>query len=244
MKKRGASFYILIVLSLLAVAGLIFLLAPGNGAETPAVILPDAPAPEPSGAAPASDAPAEQIAVTPATVQTVIATLQRADSYSRTLTAETYWSGGKTTETLRVWVRGDRVRIESQTEGGESVRYVLLSGDEKWVWYSDRAGVFHGAVRDGDADALQTLLTYEDVLALDPAAISDAGYTVYMETNCIYVRYTDGPFGYIHECYIDVDTGLLIGEQSYDGEKLIYMMRSTAPDISTPDESLFRLGGE
>ena len=80
MKKRGASFYILIVLALLAVAGLIFLLAPGNGAETPAVVLPDAPAPEPSGAAPASEAPAEQIAVTPATVQTVIATLQRAES--------------------------------------------------------------------------------------------------------------------------------------------------------------------
>ena len=39
MKKRGASFYILIVLALLAVAGLIFLLAPGNGAETPAVVL-------------------------------------------------------------------------------------------------------------------------------------------------------------------------------------------------------------
>jgi hypothetical protein len=240
MKKRGAFFWILLVPVLLLIGALVFLLAPGSVPETPAVVLPAEAAPEPGAGTPGGAATSRQLAVTPETVQTVIRTLQRADNYSRTLTAEIFWSGGVSAETLQVWVQGDRVRVASRGESSETVRHVLLSGREKWVWYSDRPGVFHGAVRDGDADAVQMLLTYEDVLALEPAAISDAGYTEYAGTNCIYVRYTDGPFGYVHLCYIAVETGLLMGEQSFDGDRMIYSMRSSEPDISTPDESLFQ----
>ena len=41
--------------------------------------------------------------------------------------------------------------------------------------------------------------------------------------------------------YIDPGTGLLMGERCYDGEKLIYSMDSSVPDITTPDESVFVL---
>ena len=238
MKKRGAFFYILIVLALLAVGALIYFLAPGNEPETPAVLLPPAASPEVSGGESTGGAALQEtIAVTPETVQTVIGTLSRADSYSRTLTAETYWSGGKRTETLDVWARGGSYRI---TVHGDPLKNVLLSGREKWVWYSDGPEVFRGTVRDGDADAYQTLLTYEDVLALPAEQITDAGYTDYADTSCVFVRYTDGAFNYDHCCYIAVDTGLLMGQESYDGDTLVYAMRSTVPDISTPDEALFQ----
>ena len=79
MKKRGAFFYILIVLALAAIAGLIFLLAPGNEPETPAVLLPPVATPDLSGSGSTDDAQLQQtIAVTPETVQTVIGTLSRA----------------------------------------------------------------------------------------------------------------------------------------------------------------------
>ena len=120
------------------------------------------------------------------------------------------------------------------------MKNVLLAGREKWVWYGDREGVFHGTVRAGDPDAYQTLLTYEDVLALPVKQITDAGYTDFEGTDCVFVRYTDGPFHYDHCCYIAVDTGLLMGQESFDGDALIYSMRSTVPDISTPDEALFQ----
>ena len=241
MKKRGAFFYILIVLALIAVGALIYALAPGNEPETPAVLLPPAAAPGTSGGEGADGAAVQEtIAVSPETVQTVIKTLNRADSYSRTLTAETYWSGGKRTETLDIWVRGDRYRIAVRGGTGSTVKNVLLSGREKWVWYSDSDSVFRGTVRAGDADAYQTLLTYEDVLALDPERITDAGYTNYSGVSCIFVRYTDGSFDYDHYCYIAVDTGLLMGQESYDGDALVYAMHSTVPDISTPDEALFQ----
>ena len=55
MKKRGVSFYILIVLALLAVGALAFVLAPGRQMSTPAVVLPT-PAPA-EASAPVVDGP-------------------------------------------------------------------------------------------------------------------------------------------------------------------------------------------
>jgi len=242
MKKRGIFNYILIVLALLAVAALIFILSPGNEPETPAVLLPTV-APSDAGSAAVTDAPEGQqvISVTPDTVQTALATLQRADTYSRTLTVERFWAGGSSTEVLDVWAQGDRLRLAIRTQSGDAVKNVLLDGEDKWIWYSDREGTFHGEVRDGDADAYQTILTYEDVLALDKANITDAGFTDYDGENCIYVRYITGEFLYENVCYVSVDSGLLAGQETYDGEILIYAMHSTLPDLTPPDETVFQI---
>ena len=59
--------------------------------------------------------------------------------------------------------------------------------------------------------------------------------------SCIFVRWRSGALGYVSECYIDPDTGLLMGERCYDGDTLIYSMDSSVPDITTPDESVFEL---
>lgn len=82
-------------------------------------------------------------------------------------------------------------------------------------------------------------MSYEEVLGLDSSAITDAGYIRLEDEMCIYVRYSSGEFGYDNVCYVSVDTGLLMGSEIYDGSKLIYRMSSTAPDISTPDDSIF-----
>ena len=240
MKKRGAFFYILIVLALLAVAALIFVLAPGNEPETPAVLLPPAATSDASGSGSTGPAEVQQtIAVTPDTVQTALETLHRAESYSRTLTVERFWTGGSSRETVSVWADGENLRLAVQTEGSEAVKNVLLSGREKLIWYSDREGVFRGAVREGDEDAYQSILTYEDVLSLDQRNITDAGFTDYDGVNCIFVRYVTGEFLYDNLCYVAVDTGLLMGQETYDGDILIYSMHSDVPDLSVPDNAVF-----
>ena len=242
MKRRGAFFYLLILLALFAVGVLIFLLAPGRQQPTPAVLLPTPQLPD--SAAPSAPESAERgqaIAVTPETVQTVIATLRRSDSYSRTLSVQDFWSGGSRIRSMRVWVRGDRLRLSVTEENGGAQKNVLIRGDEKWIWYADGDGVYHGPLLPGDADAYQTLLTYEDLLSAPAEDILDAGYTSYADRNCIYARWRSGALGYVSELYVDPDTGLLMGERRYDGEVLIYSMESAAPDVSTPDDSVFEI---
>lgn len=241
MKKRGAFFYILILLALLAVAALVYLLAPGRQQPTPAVLLPtpqpiDASAPT----APEQAAGGDLIAVTPATVQTVVKTLRRSDSYSRTLSVQDFWSGGRRSRTLRVWVRGDNLRISiAEDDSAAAQENILIKGGEKWIWYSDSGSVYRGPLRAGDADGFQTLLTYEALLNAPVEEILEAGYTVFAEKNCISVRWRSGELGYVSECFIDPATGLLMGERRYDGEILIYSMESTDPDLTTPDDSMF-----
>ncbi len=241
MKKRSASFYILIVLALLAVGALVFLLAPGRQMSTPPVSLPTLPPTEASApVSPEHTDDASVIAVTPDTVQTVIRTLHRIDSYSRTLDVRDFWSGGNRSRSIAVWCKGDRLRLH--IDSGDEVQQELLFRDgEKWIWYSDSDAVYHGEELPGDTDAWQTILTYEHVLNAPAKDILDAGYTDFSGLSCIFVRWISGNLGYVSECYIDPGTGLLMGERCYDGEKLIYSMDSSVPDVTTPDESVFEL---
>ena len=241
MKKRGAFFYILILLALLAVAALVYLLAPGRQQPTPAVLLPT---PQPTDAsaptAPEHAAGGDLIAVTPATVQTVVETLRRSDSYARTLSVQDFWSGGRRSRTLRVWVRGDNLRLSiTEDESSAPQENVLIKGGEKWIWYSDSTSVYRGPLRADDADGFQTLLTYEALLDAPAEEILDAGYTEFADISCIFVRWRSGELGYVSECFIDPASGLLMGEQRYDGEILIYSMESSVPDLTTPDDSVF-----
>lgn len=239
MKKRGAFFYILIVLALAALGALVFVLAPGTEPDTPAVVLPSAaPAGAGGDAMPGSIAEDSLITVRPDTVQAAVATLDRADSYSRTLQVRDFWTGGSRDRTISVWSRGGALRL-TVTSGGSAVQHLLFQGEDKWIWYSDSDSVFRSRVLPGDEDAYQTLLTYEDMLAAPLSDILAADFVDFSGTSCIYVRYRTGSLGYESECYIDPASGLLMGERCYDGERLIYSMDSSVPELTTPDESLF-----
>lgn len=239
MRNRAAFFYIIIVLALLAVVGLVFLLAPGNDPDTPAVLLP-APVPASTAADPGT-APAEAdiLAVTPETVQAAIATLQRPDAYSRTLQVRDFWSGGSRGRSISMWVQGDALRLSVQTEGSSISQQLLLRGGEQWIWYSDDPAVFRSAAREENADAYQSIITYEKVLELPVSDILDADYRSFGDLPCIFVRFRSGELGYESECLIDPATGLLMAEYCYDGETLLYSMESSLPELSVPDESVF-----
>ena len=240
MRLRNWIFYILIFLGVAALALLIYLRLPGSEPDTPPVLLPTTSAGETPTPEQPDSVSSQTIRVDAATVQTVIGTLRRSDSYSRSLAVERFWSGGGSRETYNVWVRGESVRITVRSTG-QPDKNVLLRDGKKWVWYSDGGAVYSAAASADDADAYQSLLRYEDVLALPQSSITDAGYVDYAGEQCIFVRYTDGPLNYEHHCYISVKTGLLMGQETYDGETLIYRMQSGAPDISTPNESMFEI---
>lgn len=203
----------------------------GGGGDTPAVTLPSA------AAASGTDA-GSLAAVTPETVQAVIKTLSRPNSYSRSVTAEDYFSGGSSSAALKVWVSGGATRITADSSG--SAENIIVNGSGVWIWYGGSGRVFHGSAADGTAaDRWMRSLTYEALLAMDPSEITGAGYSKYAGENCIWAEYRTPEFGYREREYISVSTGLLMGVETYDGESLIYRMTSGAPTLAAPDESLF-----
>ena len=238
MKNRNVFFYIIIVLALLAVAGLVFLLAPGSTPDTPPVHL-STPAPTESGSGSEVEEISTTLAVNPATVQAALATLDRIETYSRTLQVADFYSGGSRSRVIEICAKDGALRLDIAADSSGAPAHVLLNGGQKWLWYDDDANVYTGPAAEGDADAYQTILTYEDVLSAPAEDILDAGYTDFDGTDCIFVRWRFGTLGYESECYVDPRTGLLMGERCYDGETLIYSMDSSRPEFSAPDDSRF-----
>lgn len=238
MRKRSL-FIILIILVLLVIAGIVFFLMPGNDPETPVVALATPIAVDNSAWESGNSSDGKIIAVSPETVQTVISTLHRAESYSRILNVQDVWNGGKRERSIAVYANGDNLRLDVNGLSGTLIEHLLIKGQDKWIWYSDRPGVFHTAAGDSDTDSYQSILTYEDALSVPVKDILEADYREYSGQNCIYFRFRNGLLGYESECFVDPSTGLLMAERTYDGDFLFYSMDSSVPDISTPDDSVF-----
>ncbi len=234
--SRRTLLYALIVLLAAGLVYLVFRLSPNASVDTAAVILPTPAAgidDSPGGAVGAEN---RVISVTPETVQAAVGMLSRAGSYSRMIMVETFWTGGSAVRNINVSVNGERARLT--VSDSHSIKNVLISGGELWIWYADSDGVYHGPADGSAADEYQSLLTYEDILQLDPASITDAGYMDYDGENCIFAEYAAGELDYVSRFWVSVDTGLLMGSETYDGGQLIYRMKSSVPDVSTPDESV------
>ena len=237
-RPRKAALYALIALLAAALVYLVLRLSPTAAVDTAAVILPT-PATE-ADASPDGTAGAQTrvISVTPETVQAAVGTLSRAGSYSRMIIAETFWTGGSAVRSINVSVNGESTRLTISDSRG--VKNVLISEGMMWIWYPDSGSVYTGPADGSAADEYQSLLTYEDLLQLDPKSITDAGYMDYNGESCIYAEYTSGELGYVSRFWVSVKSGLLMGSETRDGDELVYRMSSSVPDISTPDESVFQ----
>lgn len=238
MKKAKISLYVLTVLAIAAVVWLVFEFAPMAQVETPPVILPTV-APEQNDNSDDNsddDGMLQELEVTRTNVKTVIASLTRADSYHRTLTSESFWGNGSRAARAEVWVRGDSVRMVITS--GKTTENVLITDGELYIW--DEGGdVYIGSADSRDADEYQRLVTYEDILDIPDRLISEAGYVDYNGSRCIYAVYTDELFGYKHRVYISVSTGLVMGDETFDGDTLIFNQISSDPEIITPEDEVF-----
>ena len=179
--------------------------------------------------------------VTPETVQAVVATLSRPDGYSRELQVVSSWLGGEAAWQVQVWHKGSstRIRITPETEG-EPEKDVLIQDREILIRYGDDRRVFRStAGSPALTDALQLIPSYEDVLALEPGQIKEAGYVEQDGVWRILVAAREEPTGYLMRYYVSIETGLLEAADRLDGDQLIYSMRAQQADLAAPEDEVF-----
>ena len=176
------------------------------------------------------------VEVTPETVQTAIATLDRPEQYRRTITIEQFWDGGSGTYEVSVlvydrWTRTDRTMADGRA------RHTITDGETTYVWYDGDREAFHAPAAGISADNEQTIPTYEDVLELPTEAIVQADYRVISEVNCIYVETSELSDGGVLRYWVSVENGLLVAaERIVDGET-VYRMGGLTVDLSVPSEA-------
>ena len=179
----------------------------------------------------------QTVAVTRENVQAVIASLTRPKAYSRTIHIELYYGTGSASFTVQSAVGEDAALAAISGPGGR--RFVLTAGEDRYIWYEGDKEYYTADAASADAD--QMMLTYEDIIALDPESITDAGTEHHNGETCIFVDYVHGELGYRTRCYISAINGLLIEAEQYSDERLVYSMKSSDLSLSAPEEGLFKL---
>ncbi len=221
-KKNMPAFVSVTVLTLL----IVILLGANSIRRTAHIHLPDEDVLQESESGEADGSAINQLSVTPDTVQQVIATLARPESYARTVTVEQIWSGGSGTFTSSVYSLYGWTRTDMQMADG-SLRHSITDGETSYIWYGSEKEFYTGSAGEFSSDTEQVIPTYEDVLALPPEQILKAGYRSYADTECIYVEtQLSGGITLCH--WVDVHSGLLAAAEKYEDETLVYRMMATA----------------
>ncbi len=201
--------------------------------QTPELVLPDPYASDHMGQVSANpEAGGIPVEVTPQTVQLVVASLTRFESYSRNVTAA-YLQNGETVGTIsaQVWVDDGWVRTDTMLPSGVMESSVV--GDGKiWLWYDGSDEVYQTVADEHSADLTQRLPTYEDVLTLDASGITQADYVERDGQDCIYLEFEQPELGYLYRYWISVSSGLLIAAETEKAGELVYTMSSYG--ISSP----------
>ena len=179
--------------------------------------------------------------VTKGTVQAVLQTLTRTESYSRVYKVTTSWSGGESESTVSVWKNGEKTRVS--TASGSTTKNVLLKGKSLSVWYNGSNSVFHSTLTDSagtqELDEFSRLVTYEGVLDVPADGILDAAYVDHDGQSCIYAKYKSENSNYVNQIYVSISSGLLISAEIDDGESAVYKMSSVSTDLAVPADSYF-----
>lgn len=191
---------------------------------------------------PAAQEPDRQllpVEVTPDTVQSVIATLSRPESYARTLLVTLYWGdSGSGERQVKLWADKGWVKTTVATAAG--VQHRLVGDGKLRLWYEGDDSWKEAPANDRSGDLAQHIPTYEDVLEANRNDITAASYVTREGRDCVYVEVRADETR-ADRWWIETATGLLTFCESLEGEKTVYSMKETEFSAPVSDPSVFVL---
>lgn len=242
MERRNRNIVVALIAVIIAVA---ILSSFGLGAfapDTAKIILPTAEASStPEGA---DEGDLIRVEVTPQTVQNVIATLKRPESYGRTVTIQDIWGEEPDEQGItqaQVWVDGGWTRTDAIWPGG-TARHSIIGDGCFWIWYGNSQEMLTGPADDTSADLEgQRIPSYEAVLDLEPDTIAAAEYQELDGLGCIYVETAADKSGHTARYWVDDDSGLLVQAERLKDGQVVYRMKASALERPAPSDSSFTL---
>lgn len=174
----------------------------------------------------------QRLEVTPGTVQNVVATLSRADSYYRELLVETFWAEGSSAIPVQIWVDSGASHCVQTLPSG-AIRHDLVANDMLYYWYEGSRQYLSAPADGQSADLAQHIPTYETVLDLDPDTITAAGYEQKDGLPCVYVEARAADPALTERYWISTDVGLLMAAELLENGETVYRL-STTSSVTAP----------
>lgn len=232
MEDRKRTIFAVII-ALVIVVALLYSFGLNLFAKTPSLELadPDKSDGQPTASSDLGVGAGIPVEVTSETVQSVIASLSRYESYYRSLAVSYFWGDGESAALdVQIWEDGGWVRTQTLLDSG-SEENSITGHDRVWIWYDDGTEALPEAVYEGKddgtlSDRMQYIPSYEDVLKLDTAQIAQADYLEYAGQPCIYVEAENQKLGYLYRYWVSISNGLLTAAETEKGGVVVYRMES------------------
>ena len=174
------------------------------------------------------------VTVTTGTVQAVIGTLARPQSYERQVQIETFWPGGQSAATANVWVDQGYTMTTLTPEQGTAV-YSICYEDQLSQWLEGDTIWHVGKADDKSADLAQRIPSYEDILSAEKGNITQADYVDWNGISCVFAELRYEELDYLERYWVSVPTGLLVRAETLKGDTVVYRM--TSGSINQPAAS-------
>lgn len=211
--------------------------------NTPSVVLPDpdlAGSESITGDVQSSPEHYQQVEVTEQTVQNVIATMARPDSYYREITVETFWPDGSSSLAVQVWHDEGWTHTRTILTSG-TIRHELSGDGMLYYWYEGSRQYESAPGAPHTADLSQHIPTYETVLELETDQIRTAGYGFLESLPCILIEVCRDDPNRLERYWIGLDSGLLVSAEMQEGEQVVYRMTGISNITSCPATASFSL---
>lgn len=196
--------------------------------RTPQVVLPSTGVTDSSADSSQDSGLYQQVAVTPKTAPSVVATLARPESYYRELTIETFWEGGSSSAQVQVWKDGGWSHSRQTLPSGV-IRHDLTDGETLYYWYEGASRYETAPADQYSSDFSQHIPTYETVVDMEEDWITDAGYETRGELPCVYVQVQLPDSPVVQRYWVSVDSGLLVSAEAEEDGTLVYRMTAYSP---------------
>lgn len=222
-----------VIIALVLVAALLYSFGLNLFAKTPPLELADPSRTDnqPTASSDLSEGAGIPVEVTSETVQSVIASLSRYESYYRSLIVSYFWGDNESAARIvQIWEDGGWTRTKTLLSSGTTEN--AITGNKRvWIWYDDDSQTLTDALYEGPddgglSDRMQYIPSYEDVLKLETAQITQADYLEYAGQPCIYVEAENQQLGYLYRYWISVVNGLLTAAEIEKGGVVVYRMES------------------
>lgn len=177
------------------------------------------------------------VEVTKTTVQYIIQSLQRQDSYYRELTFELFSEGGDSEQgsifNIKAWTDGDCTMTTESSSSGLT-QHIIVNEGKRYVWYGNDQRYRETPAEKKESDLAQRILTYEDVIDLPTENIVDAGHDMKDGKYCIWVEYSEESVGYLERYWIEIESGLLVAAETRNKEDGRLIQRLTETHYEAP----------
>ncbi len=150
MSRRNMNIFAVCGALVIAAAVMLMLFFPRLSAETAAVILPDVSSQGGEGIDTEIDS-ITKAEVVPGTVQAVVASMTRPESYYRTVSVKNLWAGGSSTVTADVYEAHGTTRLV--INDGRQTKNIIITADEIYIWYGSEKDFFSAPAGGGETTA-------------------------------------------------------------------------------------------